>query len=109
MYTYIIYIYLYIDTHINIFALRESSVAVKIDTFDFSTDILPRKALYHLVWQYTRFENTSGSALGRHPGRGYVVDRKEGFRNRRYVNQGNVDTTGFSCYIAETLYNFTSI
>ena len=36
-----------------------------------------------------------------------VVDRNEGFLNRRIVNEGNVDNAGFSCYIAVTLYNFT--
>jgi len=38
-----------------------------------------------------------------------VVDRNEGFLNRHIVKEGNVDTSGFSCYIAVTLYNFTYI
>ena len=36
-----------------------------------------------------------------------VVYKNEGFRNRHLVKEGSVDTFGFSCYIAVTLYNFT--
>ena len=39
----------------------------------------------------------------------HVVDRKEGFLNKRSVNKGNVDATGFSRYIAVTLYDFTYV
>ena len=38
-----------------------------------------------------------------------VRGREEGFLNRRFLREGNVDTTGLNCYITVTLYNSTYI
>ena len=76
-------------------AVRESSVSRYHGGLIESSPETPR------IPQHHRIEGIKFSP--------YVVDRKEGFLNIRFVNEGDVDTTGFSCYITATLYNFTDI